>query len=213
MTKDPGPRDWDKELAEVDKLIAGLDASQEGAHPAAPARQGPGAAEKLAHDRARESRQMTAKTWVLFSLALALGSALTWFWPYGRDCGTALYAYLSSTAMFGFVSLWSVVQSWRTRSVVVHSLSIALLLWTSFLGAREVLPRVGYAKQAAEWRCPAPAASPAPAVAPAPAPADSAAPPVAVPDSGAARPLVDSTSRASAPRPSPDNTKSTRARP
>ncbi len=197
-----GPRDWDKELAEVDKLIAGLDAGKGAAGPAAPARQGPGASEKLAHDRAGEARRMTVKTWLLFSLAVLLGGALTWLWPYGRGCGTVLYAFLASTAMFGFMSIWSGIQSWRTRSAVVHSLSVALLFWASFLGAREVLPRVGYAKQAASWRCPARAASPpspAPAVAPAPASAaqpDSATGTTARPDSAAARPAGADTAKA-----------------
>lgn len=173
-----GPRDWDKELAEVDKLIEGL----QGQPPKTPpARQGPGAAVVLQEQRAFVSRQENAKTWVLFSLSTLLGAALTWFWPYGRECGMPLYGFAAATGVFGIGSLWSTWQSWKTRSALVHFLSIGLIGWCAFLGAREVLPRIGYAKQDLTIRCwnrPAPAPAPPPAAAPpaapSPAPADSA---------------------------------------
>ena len=93
-----------------------------------------------------------------FLLATLLGVGLTFMWPYQRTCGTGLYGYLASIGAFGLASMWSVAWSWRSRKAAVHFLSIALLGWSAFLAAREILPRVGYAKTVAIWECPAPPA-------------------------------------------------------
>ena len=39
---------------------------------------------------------------------------------------------------------------------MAHAVSQILLLWGLILGAGQVLPRVGYAKELATWRCVAP---------------------------------------------------------
>ena len=53
---------------------------------------------------------------------------------------------------------------------MAHAVSQMLLLWGLVLGAGQVLPRVGYTKELATWRCvaaPAPAPAPvAPAIVP-----------------------------------------------
>jgi len=163
-----GPRDWDRELAEIDKLIAagGGDAPPPAARGRADVRPSAGAA----LGGAMPGRRAVAATWLWFLLATLLGVGLTQ-WPYARDCGLPLYGYLGSIGAFGLASLWSTVWSWRTRNAIVHFLSIGLLFWGAYHGARELLPRVGYAKRAASWQCASSAAPSTPAPAPAaPAP-------------------------------------------
>lgn len=158
MSPDPkqgGERNWDKELAEVDRLIAGL-----GGQPAAPPpvsqRAAPGAAGVLTEQRAAQNRRETLRTWLWFVLAAGLGAALQWWWPYSRACGWPLYGYLGAVGVFGVAAAWSTIQSWRTRSVVAHFLSVGLLFWATALGATEVLAREGYLQQSQySWRCPA----------------------------------------------------------
>ena len=49
---------------------------------------------------------------------------------------------------------------------MAHAVSQILLLWGLMLGAGQVLPRVGYAKELATWSCVAAAPAPAPPSAP-----------------------------------------------
>lgn len=150
-----GPRDWDKELADIDKLIAGSPAPAQVPAKAGSRQSGVGSQASPAHDPrpTTPGRRAAAATWLWFLLAVLLGVGLTWFWPYPKTCGNGLYAYLGSIGAFGLASLWSTVWSWRTRAAAVHFLSIGLIGWAAFLGAREVLPRTGYAKQDLTWRC------------------------------------------------------------
>ncbi len=144
--KKDGPRDWDKELAEVDKLIAGLGGQQPAAAPPpVPQRTAPGAAQVLGERRASSARREALRTWLWFVLAAGLGTALTWFWPYAVDCDIPLYGFLAAGFIFLVASAWSTIQSWRTHSTIPHFLSIAMLFWAAWLGGREVLPRIGYA--------------------------------------------------------------------
>jgi hypothetical protein len=169
MTPGPEQRDWDKELAEIDRLIAagagekpqGTDARTQGR---ADARV------EVARAVPSSDRRAALFTWLRLLLGLTLGLAMTQ-WPYTHGCGLALYGYLAGVGVVLAAALWTVAASWRTRSGFAHFLSIGLLFWGILLGAREVLPRVGYAKESAAWSCGAPAAatSPAPATAPAPA--------------------------------------------
>jgi hypothetical protein len=159
VTPKDGPRDWEKELADIDKLIAASPAvpaqvpAKAGARPSAAAAPSGGRKEAGAGFSGR--RESIASV-VWFLLATLLGVGLTFLWPYARACGTGLYGYLGSIVAFVLASTWSTMWSWRTRRAAVHFLSIALLVWSLFLGAREVLPRIGYAKHAALWQCATP---------------------------------------------------------
>jgi hypothetical protein len=92
-------------------------------------------------------------------LALLLAVALP-FWPYGKACGLQLFFYLGATALALLAGMAGAVSSWLTRRGVGHVLSLLVVVWAGVLGAREVLPRVGYAGEAKAWLC---AATPEPA--------------------------------------------------
>jgi hypothetical protein len=167
------PRDWDKELAQIDKLIAS------GAGPQTPPTAPSGPAAPAARERAPAPAAAGPRprsvvfTWLRLLLGLAVGVAITQ-WPYARGCGLLLFGYLGAVGGVIVAGLWSTVSSWRTRSGLAHALSLGLVCWGAILGAREVLPRVGYARTSANWFCPV-GGAPAPAgqTAPAPAPTSS----------------------------------------
>jgi hypothetical protein len=169
----PDQRDWDKELAEIDKLIA-AGAGQRQAGTDAPAHGRPAPPAAVARAVSATDRRAALFTWLRLLLALSVGVAMTQ-WPYTHGCGLALYGYLAGVGVVLAAAFWTMVASWRTRSGFAHFLSIGLLFWGALLGAREVLPRVGYAKQSAAWSCGASAAAtpPAPSVAPTTTPAGS----------------------------------------
>jgi len=150
------PRDWDKEMADIDKMLAAPPAGP----PAQPVPAGtPGRAPDApapAPARAGElGRYARLFTWVRLTLGLLLGAAMTQ-WPYTHGCGLPLFAYLGGVLAVLVAALWSTVSSWKTRSAFAHALSLGLLVWGALLAAREVLPRIGYAKEAAEWTCQVP---------------------------------------------------------
>ena len=164
MSGGQSPRDWDKEMAQIDKLIAtGAGGGQSSPAPAgasAPATGGRAVAAPGPRPRA------AFFTWLRLLLGLILGAAITQ-WPYERGCGVLLFGYLVAVAGVIVAGVWSTLSSWRTRSGLAHTLSLALCCWGAVLGAREVLPRVGYARATARWMCPA--GAPAAPAAPAPA--------------------------------------------
>jgi hypothetical protein len=155
-----GPRDWDKELAEIDKLIESgpkAPAQVPAKKGAAPAPSRPSASSGSAPapgGRLANFRYSTTMTWVRLVLATLVGVGMTQ-WPYTHGCGMELYGYLAAVGGVIVASFWSLVSSWKSRSSLAHGLSIVLLFWGSALAAREILPRIGYAKTAATWECPA----------------------------------------------------------
>ncbi len=143
------PRDWDKELADIDKVIAKSPA-------AAPIGRGtPGAAPAAGGRVVAPSgggRLVVLTTWLRVTLGLALAVAITQ-WPYANACGLNLAVYLGAIVTVAVAGLWSSVSSWRRRLGVAHTLSLLVLLWGLVLAAREVLPREGYARHARTWSC------------------------------------------------------------
>ena len=138
-------RDWDRELADIDKVIARQPAQVPGA-PAGPpglaARAGPGPGGRLA----------AITTWLRVLLGLALAVGIT-KWPYPNACGLNLAVYLGAIITVIIAGLWSSITSWQRRLGLAHTLSLVVLLWGTILASREVLPRVGYAKQVRTWSC------------------------------------------------------------
>jgi hypothetical protein len=153
-----GPRDWDKELAQIDKLIASgktepppLNSAQ------TPRRQdakegGRVGALEGGGGRIAGWRHTPFFTWVRLLLALGLGLGMTQ-WPYTHGCGFPLDAYLVGVGTVIVASFWTMLSSWKSRSGLAHFLSIALLFWGIALAAREILPRIGYSKTPTSWTC------------------------------------------------------------
>ena len=144
------PRDWDKELADIDKVIARM--PSQGAAPAS------GAPAALPAGRPAPSAGggtlAVFTTWLRVALGIALAVGITQ-WPYASACGLNLIVYLGAIGVVIVAGLWSSVSSWRRRLGLAHMLSLLVLLWGLVLAAREVLPRVGYAKDVRTWSCPA----------------------------------------------------------
>jgi hypothetical protein len=149
MTEEP--RNWDKELADIDKAIA--------KQPAPLATPGPGGTPP---EPAR--RRFVALTWFWTGLAiiLALGLAI---WPFDKLCGIRLIFYLFAAGLALLMGVLGGLASWSYRRGLAHLLSLVVIAWAAVVLAREVLPRVGYASQALTWTCPEepPAGAPAPA--------------------------------------------------
>ncbi|HWA17022.1 MAG TPA: hypothetical protein VG817_11340 [Gemmatimonadales bacterium] len=145
-----GPRDWDKELADIDKVIArgGGTAPASGNAPVARGSSGSGAL-----PAATGGRFAVATTWFRVILGLLLAVGITQ-WPYANACGLNLAMYLGAIATVIVAGLWSAVSSWNRRLGFAHFLSLGVLLWGLVLAAREVLPRTGYARELRTWSCP-----------------------------------------------------------
>ena len=144
--------DWDKELAEIDRVI------EKGPGPAGtPARLPTPGSPPVA-------KGSVAMTWFWVVLALLLAVALP-LWPYGRECGLQFFFYLGAATLALLAGAAGAVSSWAARRGLAHVLSLLVVVWAGAMGAREVLPRAGYAAQSKTWLCPA---TPEPAPAPAP---------------------------------------------
>jgi hypothetical protein len=151
-------RDWDKEMAEVDRLLKKLPAADPtlgrgGAEPTARRSAVTPARGTLAFD-ARASGREWLGTWarVILGLLVAIGVA-PGIWPYTHGCGLRLIFYLAGVATVMAAGLWSSISSWKRRLAVAHIVSQVLIIWGVLLLTREVLPRVG-AKAQAIWLCP-----------------------------------------------------------
>jgi hypothetical protein len=158
-------RDWDKELAKVDKQLASLSDDQLVAPPASGGKgnvapPGKGAPTKAApREAAGEPRPTTSLgVYARLTISVLLGVAML-VWPYPARCGPGLGAYLAAVVVVITSGVWSSVWTWRHRASHAHILSLLLILWGVVLGSMEVLPRVGYAKpdlrHPATWSCPA----------------------------------------------------------
>ena len=161
------PRNWDKEMADIDRVIAKEGVSPPpGRAPALPPGSTPPPARVAAP--AVSAKRPVAKAWFWVVLAVLLGAALP-LWPYGKECGLQFFFYLGATTLAFLAGVAGAAASWGTRSGLGHMVSLVVVLWSAALGAREILPRVGYAAEAKTWLCPA-TPEPAPQTAPQAAP-------------------------------------------
>jgi hypothetical protein len=94
-------------------------------------------------------------------------------WPYPAACGAGLGVYLGLVGALGLAGVTTSTSAWRHRAPFVHLLGLAMVVAAAVLGAREVLPRVGYAVPApgtpTTWACEAGTSGPAAPAAGAPA--------------------------------------------
>ena len=144
-------KNWDKELARIDKQLEAM--ADEAMLPTSAASTPEGKAEI----KAQQSRTRTLGVFLRLTLAVALGVGIV-FWPYEHSCGLALAGYLAAVALVTGTGAWSAIWTWRHRAPRAHVLSLLITLWGLTLGAIEILPRSGYAKvdpaQPVSWFCP-----------------------------------------------------------
>ena len=167
-------KDWDKELAKVDKQLASLsDDALLGPTPVqlpaaagTPAKAGKKAAPTPVmpgEPRATSSLGVYAR----LTLSVVLGVAMV-IWPYPARCGLGLGTYLAAVVVVVGSGIWSSIWTWRHRASHAHTLSLLLILWGLVLGSVEVLPRIGYARpdprHPSGWACQAPPPPVAPKV-------------------------------------------------
>ncbi len=143
------PRDWDREMAEIDKVIA----KGGGVGPApVPAPRVAGAAPAPGGSGLAVSRKQALTTWIRALLGILLvGGILQW--PYAHRCGLGLVLYLGASGTVVVAGLWTMIVSWRRRQGWAHTVGLLTLLAGLGLVAIAVLPRLGYAKATLPWLC------------------------------------------------------------
>ncbi len=143
-------RDWEKELAKIDKQLESV--SDEQLAPKTPAKTTAPPQQVVE----KHGRTSTLGVLTRLTLAVALGIGII-FWPYQARCGLGLLGYLSAVAVVTGAGLWSAVWAWRHRAGKAHVLSLLIVLWGGLLAAQEILPRIGYARPTLErpgaWEC------------------------------------------------------------
>lgn len=97
--------------------------------------------------------------WARLFLVAALGTSLFW-WPYGRECGFGLAAFLVSQSMVIAGGISVAAFTWRTRQIWPFggSAFFIVVAWTVI--ALNTVPRLGYptvpaSTASAGWACPA----------------------------------------------------------
>jgi len=149
-------RDWDKELAEIDRLIAGQKSAPEpkGVAPAAKgAAPAPAAQRAPAPGPVRVGRKELIGAWSKVGLGVVLAAAMSQ-WPYQHACGGGLFTYLGASGAVVVAGLWASIGTWRRRLGVAHAMGLLVVGWGLGLLALQILPRIGYARETLTWWCP-----------------------------------------------------------
>ncbi len=159
-------RNWEAELAKIDKQLASVSDDQLLAKPVPAGKALPPGKSPPSVASAPSVRTATAPTtsattgtwrgWVKVVIAVA-GAAGLMFWPFAGHCGWPLVGFTAATGAVALLGVWSAVGTWRHRLGVAHFASLLVIVWGVLLGAREVLPRIGYAipteLRGAHWQC------------------------------------------------------------
>ncbi len=106
------------------------------------------AAQRAAHARRMELMGAWART----LSSAALGVAVL-YWPYARECGWLLHAYLGCVAAVLVTGGWASFSAWRVRVAAAHVVALVVMFWGTVLAAEQILPRIGYAASSAIWTC------------------------------------------------------------
>ncbi|NOT09048.1 MAG: hypothetical protein HOP28_12685 [Gemmatimonadales bacterium] len=147
-----GPnRDWDKEMAEIDKIIAKSPAVPS-SKPTQGGGGGGGAPAKGEGAPVARTRRTLLTGWARVLLGVVVAAGVTQ-WPYAHACGLALYFYLGALGGVVLAGLWGAVTSWSRRMGWAHIVSLLVALWGGALLGKAVLDRTAYAKQPLSWTC------------------------------------------------------------
>lgn len=152
-------RDWDREMREVDKLLAKLpdaDPTLGRGIPTVPVSPRPVAGGPTGglHPAGPARGRAWVTTWLRVGLGLVLAIGML-AWPYSHACGLKLVFYLIGATTVTVAGVWSALSSWKRRLGIAHTLSIILIMWGLALAARQVLPRVT-GKTTVPFFCPEP---------------------------------------------------------
>src|SRR3954466_14752882 len=136
------PRNWDREMADIDRAIAKQQpatggSAQPGSPPVTP------------------QRRFVALTWLWTVIAVLLGVALL-LWPFDRNCGIRLIFFIGAGGLALLAGVIGALNGWSSRQGLAHLLSLIVIIWSGVMVMREILPRAGYAKDARDWSCPPP---------------------------------------------------------
>jgi hypothetical protein len=172
-------RNWEAELAKIDKQLASVSDEallaertaavppRSAGRPSAASGALPSASSGRASAVATVPAAGSWKAWLKVAVAVGAAAGMM-FWPWPAQCGPALVGFTAATGAVAVLGLWSAVSTWKHRLGLAHVASLLVVMWGLALGAREVLPRVGYAvpsdRRSAGWSCdgvalPAPPAS------------------------------------------------------
>ncbi len=176
-------RNWEAELAKIDKQLASVSDEQllADSKPVATGKGSGGLTRspvmdaRMAGQSQPSARAGTAApatgapiagawwSWLRVTIAVTAAAGLM-FWPWPARCGPPLLAFTAATGGVALLGAWSAIGTWRHRLSLAHLASLLVIVWGMLLGAREVLPRVGYAIPTAErsagWTCDAASAAP-----------------------------------------------------
>ena len=167
-------RNWEAELAKIDKQLASVSdeallAESKAVAPTKAAGRTMAAPSVAAPARSATPSAAAApaagawRGWVKVAIAVGAAAGLM-FWPWPASCGGPLIGFTAATGAVALLGVWSAVGTWRHRLGLAHVASLLVVVWGLALGAREVLPRVGYAVPTSErsegWSCPAPSVGP-----------------------------------------------------
>ena len=152
-------RDWDREMREVDKLLAKLPEADPTLGRGVPTARPSHGGTSTARTTVTGGTRSVAATWGRLGLGLLLGVGML-VWPYSHVCGAKLLFYGIGVFTLTVSGVWSAFASWKYRQGFAHLLSILLIIWGLVLVMGVVLPRIGYAGQEAVWFCPEPAPKP-----------------------------------------------------
>ena len=144
---------WTSELKKLERAFDGLPPLPPVPSPAQLKQRR--ASERRTLERTLERQERTAMvigTAGRFVLVFALSAAIN-FWPYGHACGFGLFTYMFAEVLIVVGGLWTVAWTWQHRMPRGHAVAMVMVLWGIMLVAAQVLPRVGYAADAAKWWC------------------------------------------------------------
>jgi hypothetical protein len=142
--------DWNTELRKIEREFDGLPPEPSPAELRARR-----AAEQRAQQRRKERAAKLGVHARLLLVTVLAGAVVAW--PYSRECGPGLFAFMGAEGMIVAGGLWLMACTWRSRMAKTHGVALVLLLWGLMLIGHQVLPRIGYAKtnpaKPALWVC------------------------------------------------------------
>lgn len=149
-------RNWDRELAKIDRLMG---EDQPAADPKVPAKRdqaNPADKQKPTAGGKGEVRatgpSKPPRLW-LMTLAGLIGAIALFMWPYGTDCGLPLYVYIVGAFAVLGASLMTMRAAWQRHRGVAMLIGIITMLVALALMAAVILPRTGYAVVTLPWSC------------------------------------------------------------